>query len=46
MLPKPIPALTEEQWKFVADRLEKPAPTEMQTILKRAIEDAKNIKQE
>jgi len=46
MLPKPIPALTNEQWDFVAQRLDKPAPTEMQEELRRAIEIAKKIREE
>jgi len=46
MLPKPIPALTERQWEFIAQRLDKPAPPHMQDRLKRAIADAKRMKEE
>jgi hypothetical protein len=46
MLPKPVPLLTERQWEFVAQRLEKPAPEPMQERLAQAIENAKKIKRE
>lgn len=46
MLPKPVPLLTEKQWEFVAQRLEKPAPEPMQERLTQAIENAKKIKRE
>ena len=46
VLPKPIPPLTEEQWEFIAKRLEQPAPEAMQKRLREAIENAKNIKRE
>ncbi len=46
MLPKPIPSLTEKQWEFIAQRLDKPVPPEMQERLKQAIENAKKIKTE
>jgi uncharacterized protein (DUF1778 family) len=46
MLPKPIPTLTERQWEFIAQRLDKPAPAHMQDRLKRAVADAKRIKEE
>ena len=46
MLPKPIPALTDAQWEFLAQRLDKPAPKEMQEELKQAIEIAKRIREE
>ena len=46
MLPKPIPTLSEKQWEYIAQRLDKPAPAEMQERLKRAIENAKKIKEE
>jgi uncharacterized protein (DUF1778 family) len=46
MLPKPIPTLTNEQWEFIAQRLDKPAPEHMQERLKRAVADAKKIKEE
>jgi uncharacterized protein (DUF1778 family) len=46
MLPKPVPLLTEKQWEFVAQRLDKPAPEHMQERLEQAIENAKKIKRE
>jgi len=46
MLPKPIPTLTDKQWEFIAQRLDKPAPLAMQDHLKQAIADAKRIKEE
>jgi hypothetical protein len=46
MLPKPIPTLTDKQWDFIAQRLDKPAPLAMQERLKQAIIDAKKIKEE
>jgi hypothetical protein len=46
MLPKPIPTLTGEQWEFIAQRLDKPAPENMQKRLQRAIENTKKIKEE
>ncbi len=46
MLPKPVPLLTEKQWEFVAQRLDKPAPEHMQKRLEQAIENAKKIKRE
>jgi uncharacterized protein (DUF1778 family) len=45
MLPKPIPTLTERQWEFIAQRLDKP-PAHMQDHLKRAVVDAKRIEEE
>jgi hypothetical protein len=46
MLPKPVPLLTDQQWEFVAQRLDKPAPEHMQKRLQQAIENAKKIKRE
>lgn len=46
MLPKPIPTLTDKQWEFIAQRLDKPAPLAMQDRLKQATADAKRIKEE
>ena len=46
MLPKPVPLLTDLQWEFVAQRLDKPAPEHMQKRLQQAIEYAKKIKRE
>ncbi len=46
MLPKPIPTLTEKQWEFIAQRLDKPASPQMQARLKQAIVDAKRIKEQ
>jgi uncharacterized protein (DUF1778 family) len=46
VLPKPIPALTDEQWEFIAKRLDKPAPKEMQEQLKQANEIVKKIKEQ
>ena len=46
VLPKPIPTLTDEQWQFIAQRLDKPASPQMQARLKQAIADAKRIKEE
>ena len=46
MLPKPVPALTDKQWEYIAQRLDKPAPAEMQERLKQAIENAKKIKED
>jgi len=46
MLPKPVPLLTEKQWEFVAQRLDKPAPEHMKKRLEQAIENAKKIKRE
>jgi hypothetical protein len=46
MLPKPVPVLTKKQWEFIAQRLDKPAPENMQKRLQRAIENAKKIKEE
>jgi len=46
MLPKPIPTLTDKQWEFIAQRLDKPAPLPMRDHLKRAIANAKMIKEE
>lgn len=46
MLPKPVPLLTEKQWEFIAQRLDKPAPKHMQKRLKQAIKNAKKIKRE
>ncbi len=46
MLPKPIPALSDKQWAFIEQRLDQPAPPEMQERLKQAIENAKKIKTE
>ena len=46
MLPKPIPVLTDEQWNFMAQRLDKPAPPEMQEELKQAVDIAKRIREE
>jgi len=46
MLPKPIPTLTDAQWEFIAQRLDKPAPPIMQEHLRQAIADAKRIKEE
>jgi uncharacterized protein (DUF1778 family) len=44
LLPKPIPSLTEKQWDFLVQRLDQPAPEEMQRILKEAIESSKKLK--
>ncbi|MCX6660091.1 MAG: hypothetical protein NTX81_06910 [Candidatus Bathyarchaeota archaeon] len=46
MLPRSIPSLSREQWKFIEDRLDKPASPEMQKRLQEAIENAKRIKRE
>jgi hypothetical protein len=46
MLPRPIPSLSKEQWKFVEERLDKPASPEMQKRLLEAVENAKRIKRE
>lgn len=46
MLPKPVPALTDKQWEYIAQRLDKPAPAEIQERLKQAIENAKKIKED
>jgi len=46
MLPRSIPSLSEEQWKFIEQRLDKPAPPEMQQRLQEAIKNAKRIKSE
>ena len=43
MLPKPIPALTEKQWAFIEDRLEKPIPEAVQRRLQESLENAKKI---
>lgn len=44
LLPKPIPSLTEKQWEFLVQRLDQPAPEEMQRILKEAVENSKKLK--
>jgi hypothetical protein len=46
MLPRSIPPLNKEQWKFIEERLDKPASPKMQKRLQEAIENAKRIKRE
>lgn len=43
MLSKPIPELRDEQWKFLEERLDKPAPEHMQKRLRHAIENTKKM---
>jgi len=46
MLPKPVPALTEEQWNFVAQLIDKPASEDMTERLRQAIENASKLRHE
>jgi len=46
MLPRSIPPLNKEQWKFIEERLDKPASPETQKRLQEAVENAKKIKRE
>jgi len=44
LVPKPNRELTEKQYEFLVEKLDKPAPPEMQARLRQAIKNAKNMK--
>lgn len=44
LLPKPVPDLTKAQWEFLAERLDRPAPKEMQRRLQADLRLASKIK--